>query len=282
MQTEPRSPTEIADGSDLEIFDDKDNKAGLEAGLEPRSFEKRKRGAPTPSECARSEAARTVLRGTAADLSEQDEHDVESPTKRPHGDPGADAPMTGRELRELLQGHVMSMRQAWTEVESRVGSVESRVSTVEGRQTQFKGEVESVKGRTKVLERDLSTIRKEHEAGKVKVQELTEEVKNLKVQWDEFQTKESSGERLDKKQDLAHVPHDPWADYIRYLGVIFFLLDPLVDKDQHFLRTPLAPTPTTRSPRPHFNMVSALVLPVLPNNVLPLITRVTPVDAAAT
>ncbi|CAE7938316.1 unnamed protein product, partial [Symbiodinium necroappetens] len=82
-------------------------------------------------------------------------------------------------------------------------------------QAQFKGDVESVKGRTKVLERDLSSIRKEHEAGKIKVQELTEEVKNLKVQWGELQTKGSSSDRPDRKNDLANVPHDPWADYIR-------------------------------------------------------------------
>ncbi|CAE7291589.1 pol [Symbiodinium sp. CCMP2592] len=200
MQVDPHSPTELAEGPDV-------------SDVEFVGDAKRKRDpAASPSASLRAAAARAALRNLPGDGdTDDDESDSqESPTKRPHAaSSSTDAPVSGRELRSLLKGHVRSMKEAWSEFEGRLSKVESQ-------QRRHKGDVESLKGRTKVVERDLVTNKKDQELCNRKVGELAEEVKNLKVQWEDLKMKGPFLPDPDPQAPLhPPVPFDPWGDYIR-------------------------------------------------------------------
>ncbi|CAE7312415.1 pol [Symbiodinium sp. KB8] len=55
-----------------------------------------------------------------------DEPDLESPSKRPVG--SGEAPISGKELREILQMHMYEMRNAWSEERARVDRLEAKTN----------------------------------------------------------------------------------------------------------------------------------------------------------
>ena len=185
MQVEevPGSPTEIADAS---------------SGEEPK-IEKRKR--------EEAKVAR-VRQGTnkAPAVPDTDDEELDSPSKRPSR--GSDQPLSARELRELLQDHRRDMAEAWKTVEDRLGKLEQLNHNQ-------RGELTSLAGRTKVNEKDVSNLKKAVEGNKTnieknekKVEQLVEDVKNLRVKLEENKTTTIEG---------TSAP-DPWAEYLRQQG----------------------------------------------------------------
>ena len=185
MQVEevPGSPTEIADAS---------------SGEEPK-IEKRKR--------EEAKVAR-VRQGTnkAPAVPDTDDEELDSPSKRPSR--GSDQPLSARELRELLQDHRRDMAEAWKTVEDRLGKLEQLNHSQ-------RGELTSLAGRTKVNEKDVSNLKKAVEGNKTnieknekKVEQLVEDVKNLRVKLEENKTTTIEG---------TSAP-DPWAEYLRQQG----------------------------------------------------------------
>ena len=67
------------------------------------------------------------------------------------------------------------MKESWWAVEDRLGRLE-------GLQRNQTGEISSLTGRMKINERDVMNIKKTVETNVKKVDDLAEEVKNLKVQ----------------------------------------------------------------------------------------------------
>ena len=184
MQVEvPGSPTELADASSS-------------AGEEPK-IEKRKREEVRGAK-VRKGSGRDAREATIPDSDEE----LDSPSKRPSR--GAEQPLSARELRELLQEHRRDMAEAWQTVENRLG----RLEQLNRNQT---GEMASLAGRTKVNEKDISTLKKTAEMAKKnleknekKVEQLAEDVKNLKMKLEE-----------NKPPPDGAAVSDPWGEYLR-------------------------------------------------------------------
>ncbi|CAE7912057.1 GIP, partial [Symbiodinium necroappetens] len=125
---------------------------------------------------------------------------VESPTKRalPAGEVhAADRPVTGSELRQLLQLHASEMKEAWR-------TFESRLDKAEHAQQKQVGEIASLSGRVKINEKDIRDVKKQQETLQPKLDSLTEDVRNLKVQLDEVKNQPIPGARGgDPAQALA-------------------------------------------------------------------------------
>ncbi|CAE7637075.1 pol [Symbiodinium sp. CCMP2592] len=141
--------------------------------------------------------------GAAVPVPSDDEDGDESPSKRPLR--GDDQPLTSRELRELLFGHVSEMKSAWKEFQGRLGRVEQ-----DQKRTDF--EVRNLQSRTRVLEKDSQGCRQLCDSTSKKLDELTEEVKNMKVQLAEPARVPNPPPG---PQSDAHGSSDPWSDYLR-------------------------------------------------------------------
>ncbi|CAE7611309.1 unnamed protein product [Symbiodinium sp. CCMP2456] len=156
VDDEGHSPTEIADEEDMEE-------------VQP----------PGGVLVTKEEIAKDALRGTRKKKRERSgpeikqEEEEESPNKRALA--SGDAPLSGRELRELLQMHMFEMRAAWGEERARVDRLEHKQGTMEN-------EVSEMKGRTAAMEikvQEHSTTQGRHER---KLDEIAEDLAKLKVE----------------------------------------------------------------------------------------------------
>ena len=138
---------------------------------------------------------REERRGRRGAIGDDEDDDLDSPSKR--SSRGGDQPLTGRELRELLQLHQREMKESWRVVEDRLGKLENQ-------QRNQSGEISSLAGRTKINERDVMNLKKTVDVNGKKVDDLAEEVKNLKV-------KLSDG----KTGGPNPLAVDPWGDYLQ-------------------------------------------------------------------
>ena len=129
------SPTELAEDSDMEGADVSKLKKEEVDGAVPK-MEKRKR---------RQEQGQRHQVVPA-------EPDEESPSKRAHAVPVDDRPVSGGELRQLLQLHARELKEAWQ-------SVENRLDRVEHAQDNQRGEMASMAGRIKVVEKDVQLVK---------------------------------------------------------------------------------------------------------------------------
>ena len=173
------SPTEIAEGSE--------NEPDLPHHVDPSvKLEKRKRRDP-------------IHEGHARAVPEDDEGDLDSPSKRPLR--SSEAPLSASEMREMLCGHLSEMKTAW-------GVFQSRIEKVESEQSKCNFEVSNLQGRTRVLEKDAANQKKSIEQNSATIDNLAQEVQGMKV-------------RLDTLQAVAPPaapvppPLDPWADFLR-------------------------------------------------------------------
>eukprot|EP00439_Symbiodinium_sp_Y106_P019126 s5385_g2.t1 len=199
---EIHSPTEIAeeeDGSDAEVG------AGSAWGarVEKHKKEKRKRT---------DEARKTRSSPPGHDLDDDEDEDLDSPSKRPQLG-GGDAPLTGNELRALLFEHVTEMKTAWTSFK---GSFHDRLSNVERDQKGTHVEVTNLQSRTRVLEKDLVGCKQQTAKNTAKLDELAEEVKNMKVHLASSEPGRGSVQPgVSNGGDVPQGPSDPWGDYLR-------------------------------------------------------------------
>ena len=140
----------------------------------------------------------------------EEDDELESPSKRPQR---ADEPFTAKEMRELLLGHVHEMKAAWRTFQGRLDHVEG-IQEKQGEAIDKHGEMlGQLRTRTKVVEKDLTTQKQAHQQTCKHLDELTEEVKNMKVQWEGMQGNFGKNEITS-----APVPSDPWAQYLRQHG----------------------------------------------------------------
>ncbi|CAE7555067.1 pol, partial [Symbiodinium sp. CCMP2456] len=107
------------------------------------------------------------------------------------------------------------MKNAWKTFQGRLDVVEQNQKTQEG-------DITTIKTRTKVLERDnMATKGRLDRTGK-KMEEITEDVKNMQVQIGELQEKTKQlTEAAGSKQAPPPVPPqqpDPWGEYLRRNG----------------------------------------------------------------
>ena len=146
--------------------------------------------------------------GAAVPIPGDDEDDeLDSPTKR--AQVGDEKPLTSKELRELLFGHVTEMKTAWREFQGRLGRVEQ-----EQNRTEF--EVKNLQSRTRVLEKDLVGCRQLSDQTSKSLEALTEEVKNMKVQLSDTRPAAPQGQqRGDGGATVPGSSSDPWGEYLR-------------------------------------------------------------------
>ena len=185
VEAEHGSPTEIAELSEEDLMPGKHVK-----------LEKRKRGDPRD-------------RPVPGD----DDADLDSPSKRP---PRSEPALTASDIKELLSGHVLEMKAAWRTFQGRLDHLEG-VQEKQGEAIDHYGEkLGQLRTRTKVIEKDMVTHRQTQQQTTKHLDELTEEVKNLKVQWDDMQGKLSDGKGpLPGAPSVAAGAPDPWAAYLR-------------------------------------------------------------------
>ena len=198
---------EMVIGSPTELAEDDESEMEGRPGRTSSSvkLEKKKRGAD------RVDASAVQVPESS------DDENIDSPSKRPSRAEGDDIPMTGRELRALLFGHMAEMKESWQTFQARLGDVEhaqKHTNTV----------VQALKNRTKILEKDNLTNQQMIQQTGKNLDELTEEVKNMKVQMDEFQRKAASVQTsgpvapaiapLQPGARPPPPPSDPWAAYL--------------------------------------------------------------------
>ncbi|CAE7824475.1 Retrovirus-related Pol polyprotein from type-2 retrotransposable element R2DM [Symbiodinium microadriaticum] len=193
-----RSPTEVADESD--IGDDPFGEPGTEAGEAPVKIEKRKR----------EKKKRCNGDGLALAVPVNDDSDLESPTKRPSC--SEERPLTAKELRELLMGHVSEMKSAWSSFHGRLEKVEHD----QRRSGELHGELQS---RTVVVEKELAQQRLATNENKVSLESLTNEVKQMKVRLEEVGSAAAASSSCQAAGQAApQNPSDPWAEFLRRKG----------------------------------------------------------------
>ncbi|CAE7273684.1 NNT, partial [Symbiodinium sp. CCMP2456] len=168
VDDEGHSPTEIADEEDMEE-------------VQP----------PGGVLVTKEEIAKDALRGTRKKKRERSgpeikqEEEEESPNKRALA--SGDAPLSGRELRELLQMHMFEMRAAWGEERARVDRLEHKQGTMEN-------EVSEMKGRTAAMEikvQEHSTTQGRHERKLDEIAEVYADAvqqffKGIKKKWKQY------------------------------------------------------------------------------------------------
>lgn len=104
MAIDVGSPTEIAEG-------DSDEDLRMEIGDGNKvKLEKRKRAAVEKGKNKPPHRARAVPAVPSEEDDEDDDEELDSPSKRPSV--GEDKPLTAREIRSLLSGHVREMKNA--------------------------------------------------------------------------------------------------------------------------------------------------------------------------
>ncbi|CAE7769231.1 unnamed protein product [Symbiodinium sp. CCMP2592] len=183
------SPTELAEESDMEH----DADVKLEPKVEKEKTEK--------SEKRKREIKKARPDAQAQAIPDDSDEDLGSPSKKAHGD---DRPISARELRELLVGHRDDMKQAWQAFEDRLGRVELQ-------QKNQVGDIASLAGRTKINEKDISSVKKAQTVADKKIESITAEVANLKVQFEE--QKQAVQPPAEGAHPGGGVGADPWADY---------------------------------------------------------------------
>ncbi|CAE7028558.1 unnamed protein product [Symbiodinium sp. CCMP2592] len=211
---EKPSPTEIAEsGNEM----DEDVKEEMPAAPVKKK-EKRKRERRAKPVCVRR-GDRTKGSTDPPSISdhddddEDDDEDIGSPAKRPHEDSGA---INAAEIRELLFGHVKEMKQAWR-------SFQGRLDKVETVQTQQQHEMVNLRTRTHKLEKDTESMRQMNDQTNRNVDHLTEEVKNMKVQWEEIKLSAWPAANAVMPRDAkdpknSAMTSDPWSEYLRGKG----------------------------------------------------------------
>ncbi|CAE6972900.1 unnamed protein product [Symbiodinium microadriaticum] len=194
-----RSPTEIAD--DESIGDDPFDVPGDDGGGAKVKLEKRKREKkPRRRE---GEHARAV----------PVEDDIEIPTKRPSN--SDDRPVSSRELRHLLMGHVNEMKSAWTNFQ---GQLEGRIEKVENEQRLAGVKFDDLQARTTVVEREVSHQRQINIETKANLESLTSEVEKMKVRPETRPVAPVAAPSGSGVRPEAPAPPDPWADFLRRRG----------------------------------------------------------------
>ena len=185
------SPTELAAESDDEE-------------LEPK-IEKRKR------ETTVRRRRRNECRDATA-VPDGTDDELDSPSKRAlvEGGRSDERPLTAGLLKDLLADHRRDMQQAWNVFEDRVGKVENQ-------QIKQTGELASLGGRMKINEKDIATAKKNQALGDRKVEKLTEDVANLKVQFEGVSAKISGmhPHQSDPHDNGGGIGSDPWSEYLK-------------------------------------------------------------------
>ncbi|CAE7295584.1 unnamed protein product [Symbiodinium sp. CCMP2456] len=144
----------------------------------------------------------------------KEEPDIESPTKRAHERHDDDeAPLSGKELRDLFAQHLLSVKQ---ELQSAWGDVRGRLDRVEHEGVSTKEQVALLSGRVSVNEKDNVVQQQELARQKGQIGDLETEVEGLKKQMAEIKVQPPTtgqtsfllpGQRPDEAPD-------PWAVYL--------------------------------------------------------------------
>ena len=191
------SPTEIAEDSQP------DQEHGVRPKMEKRKREERLRDHP----------------GVVPVPGSDNEEENESPSKRP---PRASRGLTASDIREILSGHVSEMKAAWSTFQGRLTHLEG-IQEKQGEALDCHGEMlGQLKTRTKVIEKDMVSHRQAQEQTARHLDELTEEVKNMKVQWEDLQSKPPGNFALQRGAPSPALagPSDPWSAYLRHRGEV--------------------------------------------------------------
>ena len=188
------SPTELAEATDEERME------GDPPGSEVRAKDEKERK-------KRHREAGHVKKQIP---DEDDDPDLDSPSKRALQ--GGEAPLSANEIRSLLFGHVNEMKEAWRNFQGRIDQVELQ-------QVQHGHEMQAVKMRTKILEQDSASHRQALDQTNRNMDELTEEVKNMKVQLENVSTNKgilpAAAPGPSTTSLRATTANDPWGDYLR-------------------------------------------------------------------
>ena len=146
-----------------------------------------------------------------------EEGEGDSPSKKPlHGQ---DAPLTGRELRDLLQMHMYEMRAAWGEERARVDRLEAKQTNIENdiykldnanttlkeEVVNIKEDVVNIKGRTSAVEQRLQDQSVVQHNQQTKLNEVIQDLAKLKT--------DASGSHKPVNHSAAS-KDDPWAAYL--------------------------------------------------------------------
>ncbi|CAE7333491.1 unnamed protein product [Symbiodinium sp. KB8] len=137
---------------------------------------------------------------------DDEDEELDSPSKRPQR--SDDQPLTAREIRALLGGHLSEMKTAWS-------SIQSRVDKVEQEQARSSFEVGNLQSRTRVLEKDMIDNKKTTEQQGISIDGLAKEVQSMKVKIDELKSEPPPAADPARVQAAAGAPCDPWAEFLR-------------------------------------------------------------------
>ncbi|CAE6965603.1 unnamed protein product [Symbiodinium sp. CCMP2592] len=193
------SPTELAEDSEL---DDAVGGIGEVEGVNPpgkvKVEKKRRRG------------ARGLGSANGGRLppvpDDSDEEEEDSPSKRALR--SDDLPLSSREIRDLLTGHLAEMKTAW-------GSFQGRLDKVEGEQAKTTFEVSNLQSRLRVAEKDVAHQKQTTTTHGAALDNLTAEVKNMKVKIDALDSKFASAPApTGGVPDASAARSDPWAAYL--------------------------------------------------------------------
>ena len=194
----PGSPTELAD-DESDLGDPFEVDAGGDKKQKVK-IEKRKR-------------ERKKQRDDRADNQQALESgdDLESPSKRASS--SDERPLTSTEIRALLLGHMQEMKTAWT-------SFHGRLDKVELEQNRVSSSLTDVQSRTGVLEKDVAQGRVVTQEHSTCLENLTAEVKNMKVKIDELQVNRApqGGPPLPGQVPAQGGNPDPWGEFLRRKG----------------------------------------------------------------
>ena len=185
-----RSPTEVADDSGGEESQHGDI---MEVEREHRKRHREAGSVPIPVDPSDAE------------------HEIDSPSKRANQ---GEEPMSARELRELLSGHVREMKTAWQNFQGRLAHIEGMQEHQGAELDKHKESISHLKARTKALEKDAISHRQANEQNARNLDVLTEEVKNMKVQW-EMQSSSSKAPGFPEPVAPPAPQLDPWAQFLR-------------------------------------------------------------------
>ncbi|CAE7215765.1 pol [Symbiodinium sp. CCMP2456] len=212
------SPTEVV--SDMEAVNEDDDGGGV-GKTEPLS--------PVPMQEDGLQAGEMAAEVTRTRKRERDrlrrgdgrgevkeEPDIESPTKRAHERHDDDeAPLSGKELRDLFAQHLLSVKQ---ELHTAWGDVRGRLDRVEHEGGATKEQVALLSGRVLVNEKDNVVQQQELARQKNQIGDLETEVEGLKKQMAEIKVQPT---RAGQQQQPLLLPGqrpdeapDAWAYYL--------------------------------------------------------------------
>ena len=201
------SPTELAESEGEEDEDKQKKTRAMDTDIkkEKRKRESRRR------KCCGDKGGGDGLAVPVGD--EDDDSELDSPSKRPQR--GDSAPLSGQEIRDLLFGHVKAMKDAWR-------SFQGRLDQVETTQVQQNHEMINIRTRTAALEKQGVTFQKSLDSTAKNVDDLAEDVKNMKVQLGDLQARPLPGPdcRAPAGAPSSSGPPalDPWADFLKKKG----------------------------------------------------------------